>query len=248
MQKPRVASWPGSLLPKPVERSASDAVGTPMDGTMSPLGRAAGPGGQEHTGRPLPCPFPSDHQGHSHHQGPTSIERTVTLSPSPAGLGRPSTITFATALGRLHLAWTATGVDRLCFTTALDRERTPKAPAWVHDALMKLMAHLGGNPQDLSRIPLDLSNLTPFQRRVAEVLRATRPGQTLSYGDVALLCGRPGAARAVGQAVKANPILILVPCHRVVATQGPGGWSAFGSPEIKQRLLQLDRIIGNGEA
>jgi methylated-DNA-[protein]-cysteine S-methyltransferase len=112
----------------------------------------------------------------------------------------------------------------------------------VLDAVRQLMAHLAGRPQDLGRIPVDLSGLTPFQRRVAEVLRATRPGQTLSYGEVALLCGRPGAARAVGQAVKANPILILVPCHRVVATNGPGGWSAFGTPERKAQLLELETL------
>jgi len=76
------------------------------------------------------------------------------------------------------------------------------------------------------------------------VRRATRPGQTISYGEVALLAGRPGAARAVGQAVKANPTLILVPCHRVVAAQGPGGWSAFGSPERKARLLAIDSLTG----
>ena len=91
--------------------------------------------------------------------------------------------------------------------------------------------------------PLDLSDLTPFQQRVAEVLRATKSGQTISYGEVALLAGRPGAARAVGQAVKANSVLILVPCHRVVATDGPGGWSAFGSAERKRRLLELDEIV-----
>jgi methylated-DNA-[protein]-cysteine S-methyltransferase len=102
------------------------------------------------------------------------------------------------------------------------------------------MAHLAGNAQDLTGIPLDLTELTPFQRRVAEVLRATAPGQTISYGEVALLAGRPGAARAVGQAVKANPILILIPCHRVVAANGPGGWSAFGTPERKARLLALE--------
>jgi methylated-DNA-[protein]-cysteine S-methyltransferase len=76
---------------------------------------------------------------------------------------------------------------------------------------------------------------------VAAVLRATRPGQTLSYGDVAVLLGHPGAARAVGQAVKANPLLLLIPCHRVVSATGPGGWSAFGSPERKARLLALER-------
>jgi len=77
---------------------------------------------------------------------------------------------------------------------------------------------------------------------VAEVLRKTRPGQTISYGEIALLMGQPGAARAVGQAVKANPMLILVPCHRVVSAHGPGGWSAFGSPERKARLLELEAL------
>jgi len=152
------------------------------------------------------------------------------------------TLTFATALGRLRLAWTAEGICLLRFTDTLDREEAPEARAQVMEAVRRLMAHLAGRPQDLSPIPLDLSGLTPFQRRVAEVLRATRPGQTLSYGEVALLAGRPGAARAVGQAVKANPILILVPCHRVVAANGPGGWSAFGTPERKARLLALETL------
>ncbi|MCM2249091.1 MAG: methylated-DNA--[protein]-cysteine S-methyltransferase [Geothrix sp.] len=151
-------------------------------------------------------------------------------------------ITFTTALGRMRLAWTAEGICALRFVDHLDRKEVREAPAWVMDALRGLMAHLAGQPQNLDGIPLDLSDLTPFQRRVAEVLRATRPGQTLSYGEVALLAGRPGAARAVGQAVKANPLLILVPCHRVVAADGPGGWSAFGSPEVKARLLGLERV------
>jgi len=151
------------------------------------------------------------------------------------------TLTFATALGRLRLGWTAEGVCLLRFTDALDRDEAREAPAWVLEAVRRLMAHLAGRPQELTRIPVDLSGLTPFQRRVAEVLRATAPHQTLTYGDVALLAGRPGAARAVGQAVKANPVLILVPCHRVVAAGGSGGWSAFGSPEVKARLLALER-------
>ena len=54
------------------------------------------------------------------------------------------------------------------------------------------------------------------------------------------MAGSPGAARAVGRAVKMNPILLLIPCHRVVAAHGPGGWSAFGAPEIKTRLLELE--------
>jgi methylated-DNA-[protein]-cysteine S-methyltransferase len=112
----------------------------------------------------------------------------------------------------------------------------------VLEAIRKLMAHLAGHRQDLDDIAVDLSALTHFQRQVAGVLRATKPGQTISYGEVALLAGRPGAARAVGQALKANPFLILVPCHRVVAAKGPGGWSAFGTPERKARLLELETL------
>ena len=151
------------------------------------------------------------------------------------------TLSFVTALGRLRLDWTEAGVRGLRFTDALDPHESAAAPAWVLGAVRRLMAHLAGTPQALGGIPVDLAGLTPFRRRVAEVLRATRPGQVLSYGDVALLAGRPGAARAVGQAVKANPTLLLVPCHRVVGARGPGGWSAFGSPGVKARLLALER-------
>lgn len=154
----------------------------------------------------------------------------------------PRSLSFATALGRIRLAWTAEGISSLRFVEGLDRDESKEAPMWVLEAVRRLSAHLSGHPQRLGDIRLDLSDLTPFQRRVAEALRATRPGQTISYGEVALLAGRPGAARAVGQAVKANPTLILVPCHRVVAAQGPGGWSAFGSPERKARLLAIDSL------
>jgi len=147
---------------------------------------------------------------------------------------------FATALGRIHLTWTPAGICGLCFHEGPLGPEETDAPAWVLDAIRRLMAHLAGRPENLAAIPLDLAELTPFQQRVAEVLRHTQPGQTISYGEVALLAGRPGAARAVGQAVKANSVLILVPCHRVVAADGPGGWSAFGSPERKARLLALE--------
>lgn len=150
-------------------------------------------------------------------------------------------LTFATALGRMRLAWTTQGVCALRFVAGLERAEAGTAPAWVMEAVRRIMAHLAGHPQELHGIPLDLAECTPFQRQVAEVLRATRPGQTISYGEVAWLVGLPGAAQAVGQAVKANPVLILVPCHRVVAANGPGGWSAFGSPERKARLRALDQ-------
>ena len=115
------------------------------------------------------------------------------------------------------------------------------APAWVREAAAILKRHLDGEPQDLSGLLLDLAGLSPFQRAVADALRRTRGGR-ITYGDLAALAGRPGAARAVGRAVRDNPMLVLIPCHRVVGAKDSGGWSAFGSPGVKARLMDLDRL------
>jgi len=83
---------------------------------------------------------------------------------------------------------------------------------------------------------LDLRRGTPFQRRVWAALGRIPLGKTLSYGELARRVGAPGAARAVGQAVGANPLPILIPCHRVIAASGKlGGFSA--GVEIKRWLL-----------
>jgi methylated-DNA-[protein]-cysteine S-methyltransferase len=155
-------------------------------------------------------------------------------------------LSFQTDLGRVGLAWSADGIAALRFLDAgpVDREDAKAAPMWVLEAVRKVMTHLNGAPQDLATIPVDLSSCTPFQRRVAEALRRTTPGQRLSYGEVALLAGRPGAARAVGRAVARNPLLLLVPCHRVVAADGEGGWSAFGSLARLRRIRELDGHTG----
>lgn len=153
-------------------------------------------------------------------------------------------LTFATDLGRLYLAWRGSGICALGFADGFVLPEEDLAPAWVLGAVRRLMGHLGGRPEALEDIPLDLASLAPFQHRVLTALRDTRPGETVTYGELALRVGQPGAARAVGQAVKANPILILVPCHRVVGARGPGGWSAFGSPERKARLLALEGVRG----
>ncbi len=86
---------------------------------------------------------------------------------------------------------------------------------------------------------LDLSGLTDFQKRIAALVQSIPRGETVTYGEIARRAGRPGAARAVGQVMARNPFAILVPCHRVVARQGLGGF-AWGL-ELKQRLLALER-------
>jgi O-6-methylguanine DNA methyltransferase len=90
-------------------------------------------------------------------------------------------------------------------------------------------------------IPLDTSALTPFQRMVFKVVSAIPPGRTLTYGEVAKRIGRPRAARAVGQAMRANPHAPFMPCHRVVAANGLGGYGGKMHSKTKTALLAWER-------
>jgi methylated-DNA-[protein]-cysteine S-methyltransferase len=86
-------------------------------------------------------------------------------------------------------------------------------------------------------VPLNLSGTSEFARTVYEELRGVAPGDAISYGELANRIGRPRAARAVGAALGRNPLLIFVPCHRVVRADGRMGGFGAG-PEWKTGLLQ----------
>jgi methylated-DNA-[protein]-cysteine S-methyltransferase len=91
---------------------------------------------------------------------------------------------------------------------------------------------------------VDLGGLTPFTRAVLQATGAIPRGQVRSYGEVARLIGRPGAARAVGQALHRNPVPLVVACHRVIGSDGclVGFGSGLGE---KRRLLRLEaRQVG----
>jgi methylated-DNA-[protein]-cysteine S-methyltransferase len=81
---------------------------------------------------------------------------------------------------------------------------------------------------------------TPFQRSVWTALRKLPPGRTRNYGEIAQAVGRPGAARAVGGAIGANPVCVVVPCHRVIGADGSLTGFAFGE-RLKRRLLELEQ-------
>ena len=87
-------------------------------------------------------------------------------------------------------------------------------------------------------VELDLSGFNDFHRKVISVVMGIPRGRTMTYGQVATLAGHPGAARAVGSVMAKNPFVILVPCHRVVAKEGLGGF-AWGI-EAKKRLLEFE--------
>jgi methylated-DNA-[protein]-cysteine S-methyltransferase len=158
---------------------------------------------------------------------------------------------FDTRAGPIELRWNDRGLTAIQMPELQPRELRAKlarqgrdgAPRFVQDAARLLRRHLAGEAQDLSALPLDLSLLAPFQRAVYEQVRALAPGRTTTYGEIALRLGKPGASRAVGQALGRNPFLVVVPCHRVLAAGGaPGGFSAPGGVVTKQRLLALEGV------
>ncbi len=93
-------------------------------------------------------------------------------------------------------------------------------PAGVARVIGRVQRLLEGERDAMLDVPLDYDGVPPFQRRVYELARAIPPGQVRTYGELARELGEPGAARAVGQALGANPFAPIVPCHRILAAHG----------------------------
>ena len=122
-----------------------------------------------------------------------------------------------------------------------------------HSILPKLVAqvreYFHGWRQGFSDVRLDVSGGTAFQQRVWALARRIPCGEVRTYRWVGLEIGRPKAMRAIGAALGANPVPLIVPCHRVVAADGSlGGFSAEGGVDMKARLLELEgvAILGQG--
>jgi methylated-DNA-[protein]-cysteine S-methyltransferase len=119
---------------------------------------------------------------------------------------------------------------------------TPKASTRLlqaHPLADLLRGYFGGEPVDLSDVELDLDD--GFYGDCERALRALPRGEVVTYGELAALAGRPGAARAAGTFCARNRLAPFVPCHRVVAAGGLGGYGSLG-PEYKRRLLALDDV------
>ena len=168
----------------------------------------------------------------------------------------PGQAIFETALGHCGIAWERGALVGVLLpegseeaTRARMRRLHPAlrlvgivdAPAYVREAIARIAAMLGGEPDDLRDLPLDMTAVPAFHRRVYALVRDIAPGHTLTYGEVAARLGDPTAARAVGQALGRNPFAPVIPCHRVLASGSrAGGFSAGGGVDTKLRMLQAE--------
>jgi methylated-DNA-[protein]-cysteine S-methyltransferase len=121
------------------------------------------------------------------------------------------------------------------------RRRALRADDPTDKARRQLLDYLKGRRRRFS-LDVDLSHVSIFQRRVLRAAQAVPRGQVSTYGQIARRIGKPRAARAVGQALGSNPIPIVIPCHRVLGSDGSlHGYSGGGGIRTKAWLLQLER-------
>jgi len=170
---------------------------------------------------------------------------------------------FDTPLGRMAVSATARGLTRvflpnvgcvLCthaevaealHVSAVLPEPDRAARALAARAELEILQYLAGRRRKFT-VPVDLSAAPPFHGKVLRALARIPYGQTVTYGELAARAGRPHGARAVGQAMACNPVPLVVPCHRVVASGGGlGGYG--GGLDLKRRLLGLEGVRFSAE-
>jgi methylated-DNA-[protein]-cysteine S-methyltransferase len=115
------------------------------------------------------------------------------------------------------------------------------APSGSHPLAGRIRAYFAGERVDFGDVRLEPHEWTPFETAVLAALRRVPYGETVTYGELAALAGRPGAQRAVGSFCARNRFGLVVPCHRVVAAGGIGSYGSLGVG-YKRRLLELEGV------
>lgn len=146
-----------------------------------------------------------------------------------------------TEVGLVRIAAVPDGVCGITFTEETDlRESADGAPTFLDDAVRQLREYFAGTRTSFDSLPLVLRS-TDFQRSVWDAAMEIPYGGTVTYAGLAKAVGKPDAARAVGNALNRNPLCIIVPCHRIVASTLDGGGYA-GSAWRKEWLLNHEKL------
>lgn len=168
---------------------------------------------------------------------------------------------FRTKWGFFGLAGDESGLCRTCLPAPKAElvkahllEDCPELsfePAFCRALQGQIAAYFEGRLQSFDLdLPLVLDGLAPFSRSVLASCRNVQFGQVITYHELARRAGRPAASRAVGSALARNPLPLLIPCHRIIRTDGKlGGFSAPGGIGLKQKMIEFERSsrLVNGE-
>ncbi len=158
---------------------------------------------------------------------------------------------FHTRLGWMGVVAAGTTVRQLTFGHSTQAAaRAALAPGLVIGAMCggadariprRLQAYAKGTPDDFLDLRVDPGPVSDFRRRVLDECRRIAYGTTMSYGELAARAGYARAARAVGRSMALNRIPLIIPCHRVVCSDGRlGAYSACGGVATKRRLLEME--------
>jgi methylated-DNA-[protein]-cysteine S-methyltransferase len=155
-----------------------------------------------------------------------------------------------TALGPMAIGWTDAGISRVLLPgdTANEMRMRLEQAGGIEDAdgqpevAARILAYAEGANDNFTDVELDLSRVPEVNRRIYQHIRELAWGETTTYGAIARWLGDVALSRAVGAAMGANPIPLIVPCHRVLAADGrTGGFSSPGGVRAKMEMLALEK-------
>lgn len=160
---------------------------------------------------------------------------------------------FETAIGWAGVAWAENGLigaylperdpqmARQSFARRFPGVMEGEPPPVIAGVINRIIALMRGEKVDMSDAPLDIARVPEFNAKVYEITRRISPGETLTYGQIAVQLGDKLLSQQVGAALGRNPWPIVVPCHRVTAANGKlGGFTARGGTDTKLKLLAIE--------
>jgi methylated-DNA-[protein]-cysteine S-methyltransferase len=160
-----------------------------------------------------------------------------------------------TVIGFIGIAWSEAGLIRLCLPErsreVVERRLLRHAgvaastvqPKWVVELIASIKAYAAGEDVDFSDVPVDLAVIDDFRLAIYDAARKLGFGETTTYGELAKRAGHAGLARETGAALGANPVPLVIPCHRILAAGGKiGGFSAPGGSVTKEKMLAMEGV------
>lgn len=163
----------------------------------------------------------------------------LTLTTFPSDLGWMALVTAGDVVQQLTFGHPSAAAAQRALGRRVSRDTVSGKPDT--SLVRRLRAYASGKPEDFRDVPVDFGRVSRFWRRVLNQCRKIPLAHTLSYAELAKKAGYPRAARAVGNCMAGNQIPLIVPCHRVVCSDGrTGSYSAPGGGQMKRRLLAAE--------